>query len=76
MNRWRRNEQSRFCRKGKTMIRIDGRKFDQIRDVKITRNFTKYAEGSVLIEMGETKVLCTASIEEKVPPFLRNTGTG
>ena len=58
------------------MIRIDGRKFDQIRDVKITRNFTKYAEGSVLIEMGETKVLCTASIEEKVPPFLRNTGTG
>ena len=58
------------------MIRIDGRKFDQIRDVKITRNFTKYAEGSVLIEMGETKVLCTASIEEKGPPFLRNTGTG
>ena len=58
------------------MFRIDGRKFDQIRDVKITRNFTKYAEGSVLIEMGETKVLCTASIEEKVPPFLRNTGTG
>ncbi len=53
------------------MIRIDGRKFDQIRDVKITRNFTKYAEGSVLIEMGETKVLCTASIEEKVPPFLK-----
>lgn len=58
------------------MIRIDGRKFDQIRDVKITRNFTKYAEGSVLIEMGETKVVCTASIEEKVPPFLRNSGTG
>ncbi|WP_343345971.1 ribonuclease PH [Terrisporobacter petrolearius] len=58
------------------MIRIDGRKFDQIRDVKITRNFTKYAEGSVLIEMGETKVVCTASIEDKVPPFLRNTGTG
>ena len=66
---------SDFC-VNKTMIRIDGRKFDQIRDVKITRNFTKYAEGSVLIEMGETKVLCTASIEEKVPPFLRNTGTG
>lgn len=58
------------------MVRIDGRKFDQIRDVKITRNFTKYAEGSVLIEMGETKVVCTASIEEKVPIFLRNTGTG
>ncbi len=58
------------------MSRIDGRSFDQIRDVKITRNYTKYAEGSVLIEMGETKVLCTASIEEKVPPFLRNSGTG
>lgn len=58
------------------MTRIDGRKFDEIRDIKITRNYTKYAEGSVLIEMGETKVICTASVEEKVPPFLRNTGTG
>lgn len=57
------------------MARIDNRKNDQIRDIKITRNFTKYAEGSVLIEMGETKVICTASVEEKVPPFLRNTGT-
>ena len=58
------------------MTRIDGRNYDQIRDVKITRNYTRYAEGSVLIEMGETKVICTASVEEKVPPFLRNTGTG
>ena len=58
------------------MTRIDNRKYDQIRDVKITRNYTKYAEGSVLIEMGETKVICTASVEDKVPPFLRNTGTG
>ena len=58
------------------MARIDNRKNDQIRDIKITRNFTKYAEGSVLIEMGETKVICTASIEDKVPQFLRNTGTG
>mgnify|MGYP000576507858 CR=1 FL=1 len=58
------------------MTRIDGRKNDEIRSVKITRNFTRYAEGSVLIEMGETKVICTASIEDKVPPFLRNSGTG
>ncbi|MBO3444673.1 ribonuclease PH [Clostridium sp. CCUG 7971] len=58
------------------MIRIDNRKNDQIRDIKITRDYTRYAEGSVLIEMGETKVICTASIEDKVPPFLRNTGTG
>lgn len=58
------------------MTRIDNRKNDQIRDIKITRDYTRYAEGSVLIEMGETKVICTASIEDKVPPFLRNTGTG
>lgn len=58
------------------MTRIKGRKNDEIRPVKITRNFTRYAEGSVLIEMGETKVICTASIEDKVPPFLRNAGTG
>ena len=57
------------------MTRIDGREFDQIRDLKITRNYTKYAEGSVFIEMGDTKILCNASIEDKVPPFLRNTGT-
>ncbi len=58
------------------MTRLDDRKNDELRKVKITRNYTKYAEGSVLIEFGDTKVLCTASIEEKVPPFLRNTGTG
>ena len=56
--------------------RIDGRRRDQIRPVKVTRNFTKHAEGSVLIEMGDTKVICTASIEEKVPPFLKGKGTG
>ena len=44
--------------------------------VKITRNFIKHAEGSVLIEMGDTKVICTASVEEKVPPFLKGKGTG
>ena len=58
------------------MTRIDNRNNDQLRNIKITRNYTKYAEGSVLIEIGETKVICTASIEDKVPPFLRHTGTG
>jgi ribonuclease PH len=49
---------------------------DQLRSVKITRNFTRHAEGSVLIEMGDTRVLCTASVEENVPPFLRGKGQG
>lgn len=56
--------------------RRDGRTHDQIRPVKITRNFNKYAEGSVLIEVGDTKVICMASVEEKVPPFLRDKGQG
>lgn len=51
------------------MNRIDGREFNELRPIKITRNFNKFAEGSVLIEMGNTKVICTASIEDKVPPF-------
>ncbi len=57
-------------------MRFDGRKNDQVRPVKITRNYTKYAEGSVFIEVGETKVLCNASVEDKVPPFLKGTGEG
>lgn len=57
-------------------MRVDGRKNDQIRPVKITRNYTKFAEGSVFIEVGDTKVICTASIEEKVPPFLKGSGEG
>ena len=61
---------------GAGLGRIDGRRRDQIRPVKVTRNFTKHAEGSVLIEMGDTKVICTASIEEKVPPFLKGKGAG
>ncbi len=48
----------------------------QLRAVRITRNYTRHAEGSVLIEMGDTKVLCTASVEESVPPFLRGKGQG
>ena len=58
------------------MIRLDGRTADQLRPVKITRHFNKYAEGSCLIEMGDTKVICTATIEDKVPPFLKNSGQG
>lgn len=57
-------------------MRVDKRKLDQTRTIKITRNYTKYAEGSVFIETGDTKVLCTASIEDKVPPFLKGTGEG
>jgi len=58
------------------MLRSHNRKYDQIRPIKITRNYIKYSEGSVLIEMGDTKVICTASIEEKVPVFLRGTQQG
>lgn len=57
-------------------MRIDGRKNTQVRSTKITRNYTKYAEGSVFIEVGDTKVICTASIENKVPPFLKGSGEG
>ena len=56
------------------MHRIDGRKNDELRPVKITPNFTKFAEGSVLIEMGNTMVLCNASVEEKVPPHVKSGG--
>jgi ribonuclease PH len=49
---------------------------DALRQVRITRGFTRYAEGSVLIEMGQTRVLCTASVEERVPPHRRGTGEG
>jgi ribonuclease PH len=59
-----------------TIKRRSGRAVDELRSVRMTPSFTKYAEGSVLMEMGETKVICTASVEERVPPFLRNTGRG
>ncbi len=58
------------------MNRFDGRKFDEMRKVKITRNYLKGAPGSVLIEVGDTKVICAATLEDSVPPFLRNKGTG
>ena len=57
-------------------MRPSQRQPDQLRTIKITRNFTRHAEGSVLIEMGDTRVLCTASVEENVPPFLRGKGQG
>ena len=58
------------------MNRSDGRRSQALRPVKITRHYMKHAEGSVLMEMGDTKVICSASVEERVPPFLRNTGKG
>ncbi|WP_430435349.1 ribonuclease PH [Methyloversatilis sp.] len=58
------------------MTRPSGRRPDQARDLRITRNFTCHAEGSVLIEIGNTRVLCTASVEESLPPFLRGKGQG
>ena len=57
-------------------MRVDGRNFADLRPLKITRSFLKYPEGSTLIELGDTKVICTASVEEKVPPFLKGMGQG
>ena len=56
--------------------RHDGRKNDEIRDIKITRKYISHADGSVFIEMGNTRIVCTATMEEKVPPFLRGKGKG
>ena len=58
------------------MPRPDGRKADELRPVKITRGFMQYAEGSCLMEFGNTKVICTASVEDRVPPFLKGSGQG
>jgi len=57
-------------------VRHDGRQANQLRSIKVERGFTRYAEGSVLICFGETRVLCNASVEEKVPPFMRGQGRG
>jgi len=57
-------------------MRPSGRATNELRQIKITRNYTKHAEGSVLIECGDTKVLCTASVSERVPGFLRGKGQG
>jgi len=58
------------------MPRQDGRAADAIRPTRLTPDFTMHAEGSILIEVGRTRVICTASVEERVPPFLRGTGKG
>jgi ribonuclease PH len=59
-----------------SFVRTDGRAPDELRPARITPNFLPYAEGSVLIEMGNTRVVCSASLEDRVPPFLRNSGQG
>ena len=58
------------------MQRVDGRASDELRPMTMTRNYLKFAEGSVMIEVGDTRVLCSASVEEKVPPFLKGSGSG
>lgn len=57
-------------------VRLDGRRPDALRPIQFARNFTRYAEGSVLVSFGETRVLCNASVEERVPPFMRGEGRG
>jgi ribonuclease PH len=57
-------------------MRVDGRLSEQLRPTRITPNYLIHAEGSVLVEAGKTKVICTASVEDRVPPFRRNTGKG
>ncbi len=57
-------------------IRPSARQSDQLRDIRLTRHYTKHAEGSVLVEFGDTKVICTASVEESVPRFLKGSGSG
>lgn len=58
------------------MIRKDRRAQNKLRKIKVTQNYIEYAEGSCLIELGSTKIICTASVEEKVPPFLKGSNTG
>ena len=58
------------------MKRPSGRAADQLRSIRITRNYTKHAEGSVLVEFGDTKVICTVSVEQGVPRFLKGQGQG
>ena len=59
-----------------TILRPSGRAPDQLREVRIERGFTRHAEGSLLVSFGQTRVLCTASVENKVPAFLRGKGEG
>jgi len=57
-------------------MRPSSRQANQLREIRITRHYTKHAEGSVLIECGDTKVICTASVEERVPPHKKGSGEG
>lgn len=57
-------------------MRVDGRQADELRNVHIETEYIKHPEGSVLITMGDTKVICSASVENKVPPFMRGEGKG
>jgi ribonuclease PH len=57
-------------------MRKDGRAKDQLREIKVTRDYIKYAEGSVLIEAGNTRVICTATVDDNIPPFLKGMGQG
>ena len=59
-----------------TYIRAEGRAAAALRPVRLTRNYTRHAEGSVLVEFGHTQVICTASVEDKVPGFLKGKGQG
>lgn len=58
------------------MSRESGRRINEIRKIEFTKNITKYAEGSCLISVGDTKVICTATVDDKVPPFVKGTGSG
>jgi len=58
------------------LIRVDGRSPAEMRPVRITRHYNKYAEGSVLVELGDTRVICTATVDERVPPWLKGAGKG
>lgn len=64
-----------FTQEG-TSLRVDGRALDELRKVEMERHYIKHAEGSVYISVGDTRVLCTATVEDRVPPFLRNSGKG
>ena len=57
-------------------LRPSGRAADELREVRITRHFTRHAEGSVLVEFGDTRVLCNATVEDRVPPFRKGSGEG
>ena len=59
-----------------TPSRPSGRNADQLRDIQITRRYTKHAEGSVLVEFGDTRVICTASVEDRVPRWMQGEGRG